>query len=242
MSQMVQGPNAHVKTTLPPSLGGHPGVAEIQYYVKATVQRPAFYKDNYRYIARFLFFPIEPPRPPANKRESFARVQHQFAPPVNIPEKTGLFRRSSSLGGGSDVVPPSVSVEGRLPDPAILTCNQPIPLRILVTRLNESPATLHVEMLHIELLAFTTIRALTLRRNETTTWNVMSMSNMHKEIKEENGNKFMEVPSSLWQNKPLPNTVTPTFSTCNIVQSYALHIKVGLSWSMGGKRYVSSSV
>ena len=236
---MVQGVNAHVKTTLPPTLGGHPGEAEIQYFVKGTVQRPAFYKENYRHNANFLFFPIEPPRPPPNKRESFARVQHQFAPPVNVPEKTGLFRRSSNLGAEANATPPSVSVEGRLPDPAILTCNEPIPLRILVTRLNESPATLHLEMLHIELLAFTTIRAQQLRRNEITSWTVMSSSNMHREITEENGNKFIELPSSLWKQQRLPNTVTPTFHTCNISQTFGLHVKVGLSWSVAGKRFVS---
>ena len=54
---MAQGANAHVKKILPPSLGGMPGEAEIQYYVKATVQRPAFYKENFRAV-RFVI-----PRP-----------------------------------------------------------------------------------------------------------------------------------------------------------------------------------
>lgn len=48
---MAQGANAHVKKILPPSLGGLPGEAEIQYYVKATVQRPAFYKENFRAVS-----------------------------------------------------------------------------------------------------------------------------------------------------------------------------------------------
>ena len=48
---MAQGAYAHVKKILPPSLGGMPGEAEIQYYVKATVQRPAFYKENFRAVS-----------------------------------------------------------------------------------------------------------------------------------------------------------------------------------------------
>ena len=48
---MAQGANPHVKKILPPSLGGLPGEAEIQYYVKATVQRPAFYKENFRDVS-----------------------------------------------------------------------------------------------------------------------------------------------------------------------------------------------
>lgn len=42
----------HVKTALPPSLNGLPGQAEIRYYVKVTVQRPAFYKENFRAVCR----------------------------------------------------------------------------------------------------------------------------------------------------------------------------------------------
>lgn len=48
---LAQGANAHVKRILPPSLGGMPGEAEISYYVKATVQRPAFYKENFRAVS-----------------------------------------------------------------------------------------------------------------------------------------------------------------------------------------------
>ena len=235
----VQGPAAHVKKTLPPTLGGLPGEAEIQYYVKATVQRPAFYKENWRYNANFMFFPIEPPRPPPNKRESFARVQHQFSPSIPAPEKPGLFRKSSTIDSSSSVTPPSVSVEGRLPDPAIITCNEALPLRLLVMKLNESPAQLQLDMLHVELLAFTTIRAQQLKRNEITSWTIVSTSNMRKALVDEDGNKATELPSSLWKSKPLPNNVSPTFHTCNISRSYGLHIKIGLSWTIGGKHQVS---
>lgn len=40
----------HVKTTLPPSLNGFPGVAEIKYYVKVTVVRPKLWKENRRAV------------------------------------------------------------------------------------------------------------------------------------------------------------------------------------------------
>ncbi len=43
----------HVKKTLPPSMSGLPGQAEIRYYVKVTVQRPAFYKENFRAVREF---------------------------------------------------------------------------------------------------------------------------------------------------------------------------------------------
>lgn len=43
---------AHVKKTLPPSLNTFPGEAEIKYYVKTTVVRPQFYKENIRSVSQ----------------------------------------------------------------------------------------------------------------------------------------------------------------------------------------------
>lgn len=48
--EMARDTDRHVKKTLPPSLSGFAGQAEIRYYVKVTVQRPAFYKENFRTV------------------------------------------------------------------------------------------------------------------------------------------------------------------------------------------------
>ena len=48
---MVRDTNRHIKRTLPPTLTGFAGQAEIRYYVKVTVGRPAFYKENYRAVS-----------------------------------------------------------------------------------------------------------------------------------------------------------------------------------------------
>lgn len=56
---MARDTNRHVKKTLPPSVSGFPGEAEIKYFVKATVIRPQFYKGNIRAVGvvsgRLLF-------------------------------------------------------------------------------------------------------------------------------------------------------------------------------------------
>ena len=51
-------PEHHVKKTLPPTLSGFGDKAEIKYYIKATVVRPQFYKENIRGVcfARLLAF------------------------------------------------------------------------------------------------------------------------------------------------------------------------------------------
>ena len=38
-----------------------------------------------------------------------------------------------------------------------------------------------------------------------------------------------KVPSRFWEHKPLPNTVAPSFDTCNLSRTYELEIRVGLT-------------
>ncbi|KAK0509092.1 hypothetical protein JMJ35_008463 [Cladonia borealis] len=233
--EMARNTDRHVKKTLPPTLSGLPGEAEIRYYVKATVQRPAFYKENFRAIAPFTFLPIEPPRPPANKREFYARRSHQFSPSIEVPGRPGLFRQPSMPTGpsASTVLPPNISIDGRLPDPPIITCNEPLPLRILITKKNDSPAKIYLQILSINLIAFTTVRAHELRREEVSSWTILSSANMRTPLNEvvgSDGSRVLEVDSRLWKQRTLPNTICPSFETCNIMRKYVLEVKVGLQW------------
>lgn len=103
----------HVKTTLPPTLSGFPGEAEIRYYVKCTVNRHGLLKENARAQIPFNFFPIENPRPPLTGAESFARQKHQFdgfPGPMNESTKDkmkGIFSKKSNS------TPNSPTVSGR---------------------------------------------------------------------------------------------------------------------------------
>ena len=135
------------------------------------------------------------------------------------------------------MIPPHVSIDGRLPDPAVATCNEPLPLCILVTKVNESSATLHLQLLQIELVAHTGVRAHHLNKVNLTSWIILSQSNMRFPLVEKN--KVMELDPKLWNDIPLPNTVAPSFDTCNLTRSYSLDIKVGLSYGQGSTVYVS---
>ena len=42
--------------------------------------------------------------------------------------------------------------------------------------------------------------------------------------------KDMEIDANLWNQIPIPNTVAPSFETCNVTRNYSLDIKVGLSY------------
>ena len=131
------------------------------------------------------------------------------------------------------VLPPIVSVDGRLPDPAIVTCNEPLPLRVLITKKNETPATIFLQLLNINLIAYTIVRAHELVRKEANVWTILSKSNLKSPLTgalNNDGNQLSEIDSKLWKQLPLPNTVSPSFETCNISRNYELEIKVGLQW------------
>ncbi|KAI9925706.1 hypothetical protein ASPWEDRAFT_113742 [Aspergillus wentii DTO 134E9] len=230
--EVARDTHRHVKKTLPPSLSGFPGMADIKYYVKATVVRPQFYKENIRGIAPLNFLPIEPPRTGNPSEETYARRQHQFSKTSNTSKTKSLFQKVSNASL-RDLAsePPRLSADARLPNPSILTCNEPIPLRVLVKKLSESSETIFLQMLQIELVAYTHIIAHDLKRTESGSWVIMSRSNMG--IPLGRGSDPVEsewtVDPSMWNRTPLPNSVAPSFETCNISRTYEIEIRVGLS-------------
>ncbi|KAL9013603.1 MAG: hypothetical protein Q9173_001720 [Seirophora scorigena] len=238
----------HVRKTLPPSLHVFQDQAFIRYYVKATVQRPAFYKENFRSEVSFQFFPIEPPRPPVPspeqpRSESYARIAHAFAPtagPSPTAKSRGLFGEKPAVPGPnvSSLLPPNICIDGRLPDPAIITCNQPLPLKVMITKLNDSSAALYLQLLQIELVAKTRVRAHYLLRDNLTSTVIISKSNMRTRLPE--NDKTMQIDKGYWSTIHLPNNVAPTFDTCNISRSYELRIKVGLQHGVDDHVFVSS--
>ncbi|KAI6839676.1 hypothetical protein KC365_g16764 [Hortaea werneckii] len=237
--EMAKPPSRHVKKTLPPTLSGFPGEAEIRYFVKATVNRHSFFKENSRAYTPFNFFPIEPPRPPSSGSEVFARQKHTFATltgqePVKSKMK-GIFglKKDNDLKSGYSKEAPFVSVDARLPEPAILNCNQEVPLRILVKKLNEFHEPIYLQSLQVSLIGSTKVRAHEVFRTETNSWVLMSKSNMGIVIGHPSDAVDTEtvLDDRMWRGQPLPNTVAPSFETCNISRNYEVDVRVGLSYS-----------
>ncbi|KAJ5730972.1 uncharacterized protein N7483_005480 [Penicillium malachiteum] len=235
--EMARDPHRHVKKTLPPSLSGFPGMADIRYYVKATIIRPQFYKENIRAVVPLMFLPIEPPRTGNPKEETYARRQHQFTKFEPGKSKKNLFSRPSTRDvRGSSTEPPRVSVDARLPYPSILTCNEPIPLRLIARKLTDSPDTLYLQMLQIELISYTKVIAHDLTRSELNSWVVLSRSNMGQPLGQpgDSAGTDWTIDPRLWNTLPLPNSVAPSFETCNIERKYELEVRVGLTHGSSG--------
>ena len=229
----------HVKRTLPPSLTGFPGEAEIRYYIKVTVQRPSLFKENRRNAIGFKFLPIEPPRPPKTANEVYARRPYVFqAGLASYAKKSSMFKKKPAQL--SDKAPKG-EIDARLPSPAILTCNEPLPLRIIARRLNDSPEHVFLMSLQVHLSGSTEVRAQGVVRTETTSWVLMSLTGLAIPLgsPDEEIRKETMVDPSLWDRIPLPNTVAPSFHTCNLTRRYELEVRVGLGFGVPGEIQVN---
>lgn len=185
--------------------------------------------------------PIEPPRPERQDGEAYARRQHQFienAPGVVSGKKPGLFERMSSSTsiptspappGGP---PPRISLDARLPNPAILTANQDLPLRLLMKNMSPRTKNIYLQMLQIELIGYTKVRAHEVARTESNSWILCSFSNMAIPLGSPSDALETEVPVNpeYWSGQPIPNTVPPTFQTCNLSRFYELEVRVGVGY------------
>lgn len=122
-------------------------------------------------------------------------------------------------------------MDSRLPNPSILTCNEPVPLRLVAKKLTETSDIIFLEMLQIELISYTKILAHDLTRNESGSWVIMSRSNMGIPLgkPEDPAGTELNIDPKLWGNLPLPNSVAPSFETCNIERAYELEVRVGIT-------------
>ncbi|KAI5855569.1 hypothetical protein GGS23DRAFT_589617 [Durotheca rogersii] len=240
----------HVKTTLPPSLTGFPQEAEIRYYIKVTIQRPGFFKENWRHQIGFKFFPIEPPRPVGTNQEAFARRPFAFRPYVRAHyNRKSLFssRLSSSIPQGhADEAAPSVEMSARIPFPSILTCNGPLPLRLIARKLVPTREVVYLTSLEISLIGYTQVRVHDLQHTERTTWVLLSAPLNTFTIAlgspDDPVDTEFEVPSNLWRDRRLPNTVAPSFRTCNLARRYEIEVLLTLSWRDSASLLVGSNI
>lgn len=238
--EFAKTPTQHIKATLPPTLSGFPGEAEIRYFVKVTVSRPSFFKENPRAIANFTFLPIEPPRPERTDGEAYARRQHEFlenAVSVAASKMPSFLDRKSSSASMRSAQPPGnmgprVALDARLPNPAILTINQDLPLRVLIKNVSPRSKNIYLQMLQVELIGYTRVKAHEVARTESNSWILCSFSNMAIPLGLPTDPIDTEVPINpeYWSGKPVPNTVSPSFTTCNLSRFYELEIRVGLGY------------
>lgn len=99
---------------------------------------------------------------------------------------------------------------------------------------NMSPRAknVYLQMLQIELIGYTKVRAHEVARTESNSWILCSFSNMAIPLGAPTDAVETEVPINpeYWSDKPVPNSVPPTFQTCNLSRFYELEVRVGIGY------------
>jgi hypothetical protein len=199
------------------------------------------------------FVPLEPPRPPPDG-ETYARRQHQFLDdgfPPGLGDRKGStssFFGKMSRKEATPATPDSpmsatreptrFSIDARLPNPAILTCGQGVDLRVMIKQLGERNEMLYLKTLQVELIGFTQVRAHDAVRTESNSWVLVSKANINQSIGTvaDIAGTETEINKEFWYGQKLPDTVPPSFVTCNISRKYELKVSVGLAFGgMHGK-------
>ncbi len=245
----------HVTKTLPPSLSGVYNDAEVRYYIKVTVQRPGILKENWRFQLGFKFMPIEPPRSPPRGQESFARRPFSFAsrpPSPQAKQKGSLFGMKKSSKDKNDTESPddtpappqSVELSARLPHPLVLTCNRPVPLRLIAKKLVNNQQQVYLTSFQMDLIGTTTLTAHGQVLQKNNRWIIASNPQLELPLIAPTGEVGSEVvvPDQCWAQKPLPNTVAPSFTACNISRRYEVQILITLRLGKKTGKSISETV
>ncbi|KAK4448233.1 hypothetical protein QBC34DRAFT_115795 [Podospora aff. communis PSN243] len=202
--------------------------------------RPA--KTNQEAYARrpFTFRPKSrspSPAPETKKRSNLfnwqGSKQQSNGSPAPSPTSPGSGATLDvQLPASPSAAPPSIEMSARLPHPAILTCNKPIPLRLLAKKTAPVDAEVFLIALQIDLIGQTTIRCQDLVHTEVTRWVIVSRQGLSVPVSRPGDAVGAEiiVPDVLWRDMPLPNTVMPSFMACNLSRDYQLEVKIGLAW------------
>jgi len=205
----------------------------FRYFVKVTVNKPSFFSRNLRQIVPFVFCPIEPPRPPQDS-QIFVRKKYTLAAPPRQAESffSGLFRTKSPANTGNGG---TVTFEARLPNPPIIVPTEPIPLTFILRREDEgNRGVVYVRSVQIMLGITTYIAAQGFRRELGYLQPLMQLGDLNLTLGA-NESEISFNPGDLLQTGHaakglvVPDTIPPTFRTCNIARKYTMVLQLGVS-------------
>jgi hypothetical protein len=101
-----------------------------------------------------------------------------------------------------------------------------------VKQLGEKNDMLYLKTLQVELIGFTQVRAHDVARTESNSWILASMANINQSIGavSDAAGTETEISKEFWYGQKLPDTVPPSFVTCNISRKYELKVSIGLAF------------
>jgi hypothetical protein len=192
------------------------------------------FSRNLRHIVPFVFCPIEPPRPSSQNNQIFVRKKHTLASlPRNQDQGLlGLFRRQPTTGNAG-----TISLEARVPNPPILVPTEPIPLTFILKRDVGSQGIVYVRTIQVMLGITTFITAQGFRRELGYLKPILNLGDLNIALGAQE-NEIVIKPADLLQQGAsskglsLPDTIPPSFRTCNIARKYTLVLQMGICSSL----------
>ena len=164
----------------------------------------------------------------------FVRKKHTLAPPPRQAESffSGLFRAKPSANTGNGG---TVTFEARLPNPPIIVPTEPIPLTFILRREGEqNGGVVYVRSVQIMLGITTYIAAQGFRRELGYLQPLMQLGDLNLTLAA-NKSEMSFNPGDLLQTGHaakglvVPDTIPPTFRTCNIARKYTMVLQLGVS-------------
>ncbi|KAH7130827.1 hypothetical protein B0J11DRAFT_603219 [Dendryphion nanum] len=147
----------------------------------------------------------------------------------SIPVETGQGHDANLILLSSLAEPARFSITASFPEDYALTCCNDVTMRLSVKKMNLFPTDLYLQSFQILLVGYTDVRAGNVAHGEMTFWMIQSLSNINMKIcaGEDGLGETREIDQVLWEGKPLPNAVVPSFTSCNIQRRYELEILMG---------------
>jgi hypothetical protein len=128
-----------------------------------------------------------------------------------------------------------ILISASFPPDFSLTCGHDITMCLNVRKLNRFPCDMYLQNFQMLLVGYTDIRAGTVAHGQIEFWIIQSLSNLGLKngSADDNVGTVREIDPSLWKGKTLPESVIPSFETCNVDRRYVLEILMGFQcWSL----------
>lgn len=125
--------------------------------------------------------------------------------------------------------PLSFKIDTELQNGPCLLLNQPIPLKIDITKHGNVCCGIILNEFQTMLVEKTQVKAQGITESSTSTWIVQSSANMDYPVAlaKSRAGKVVTLRDSIYSQHPLPPGLTSSFEVCNIKRTYRLIVRLG---------------
>ncbi|KAF2794070.1 hypothetical protein K505DRAFT_337269 [Melanomma pulvis-pyrius CBS 109.77] len=217
---------------LPPSMCNLVKDADISYKVDTSVTVRNILKENISRSVKIYVWPLDE-RPLSVSRmapDSFPCTSKISASISGVTHRPGSTQQTDDLILIPSVADPAqISVESRFPQDFALTCGRDVAMSLNVKKCDKYLGTLSLQSFQMLLVGYTNISGQPAAQGQTEFWMIQSLSNIDYKISDAydavGSGKY--ISEEMWEGKPLPMSVIPSFKSCNLERRYELEILMG---------------